>query len=61
MEFLGHDTNYWLELEEQAQKLAVVKWIEEVAKLRAKVSFYESRILEMEEFKNSFLIKPIVK
>lgn len=50
--FLGKDMGYWIELEEQlrahgdktgdAQRL-----IEEIATLRAKVSFYESRIMEM--------------
>lgn len=50
LKYMGHDINYWLELQKKADTLDVVKWLEEVAELRAKVSFYESRIKEMSEF-----------
>ena len=49
--FLGHTVKYWLELEKKARKLDVVKLIEEIAELRGKVSFYESRIDEMNVFR----------
>ena len=51
--YLGHDIKYWSELESKAQELGAVKWLEEIADLRAKVSFYESRIKEMNSFKDS--------
>ena len=51
--FMGHEYGYWAELEERAQKLKVVDWLDEIAQLRAKVSFYESRIEEMDDFKKS--------
>lgn len=49
--FLGHNVDYWLELERQAQALNAERLIDEIAKLRAKVSFYESRVTEMAAFK----------
>jgi len=49
--FLGHTIPYWLELEKKAKQLNVVKLIQEIAKLRGKVSFYESRLEEMNTFK----------
>ena len=48
--YLGHDANYWLELERKAVKLEAVDFLEEIAKLRGKVSYYESRIKEINEF-----------
>lgn len=53
--YLGHTVKYWLELERRAEKLDVTDWIEEVAGLRAKVSFYESRLDQIDTFrKNQF-------
>jgi len=49
---LGHSLEYWIELEKQAKSLDYDKLIEEIARLRAKVSFYESRIEEMNHFAN---------
>lgn len=49
--YLGHGINFWLELKAKAEKLDVIKWLEEIAVLRAKVSFYERRIKEMEDFR----------
>ena len=44
LKFLGHDPKYWLELEKYAKKLDITDFIEEIATLRGKISFYESRI-----------------
>lgn len=51
MEFLGHTIKYWLELEKKARQLNAVKLLEEIAELRGKVSFYESRLDEMDKFR----------
>lgn len=51
-QYMGHSVNYWIELQKKAEKLDAVKWLEEIAELRAKVSFYESRIQEMDNFRN---------
>jgi len=53
MIFLGHPTEYWLELEKKAQELNLVRWLEEIATLRGKVGFYESRISEMNDFRET--------
>lgn len=45
--YMGHDINYWLELEKKAEELGVIDYLEEISKLRGKVSFYESRIEQM--------------
>jgi hypothetical protein len=50
--FLGHTMEYWLELQKKAEELAVTDYIEEIAKLRGKVSFYESRIQQMVEMRD---------
>lgn len=49
--YMGYPTNYWAELQKKAEKLDVVKWLEEIAELRGKVSFYESRLDEIEDFR----------
>ena len=49
--FLGHSVEYWVALESKAETLNVTKLIEEIATLRSKVSFYESRFLEIQQFK----------
>lgn len=48
--FLGKTTEYWLELERQADTLNVPHLIREVASLRSKISFYESRIQDLSTF-----------
>ncbi len=48
--YLGHPIEYWIELQDKADQLGVVKWLEEIAELRGKVSFYESRVKEMNKF-----------
>ena len=49
--FLGHTIQYWIELQKKARQLNVVKLLEEIAELRGKVSFYESRLDEMDDFR----------
>ena len=48
--FLGHTFEYWLELQQIAVKDFKVDLIDEIAILRSKVSFYESRIQELSDF-----------
>jgi hypothetical protein len=50
MDFFGHNTEYWLELERQAKLENKCNLIEEIATLRSKVSFYESRIQQLTDF-----------
>jgi hypothetical protein len=50
-EYLGHNINYWIELQRKAAHLDVVDWLQEIGNLRAKVSFYESRIKQLHDFK----------
>ena len=45
--FLGHSAGYWIELEKKAEILDVADFIQEIADLRGKVNFYESRIRQM--------------
>lgn len=52
--FLGQEIKYWVELQKKAEELGVVDWLKEIAELRAKVGFYESRIKEMDDFKKRF-------
>lgn len=47
--FLGHSISYWTELEKRAERLKVTDYIQEIADLKGKVSFYESRIRQMAE------------
>jgi hypothetical protein len=50
-EFLGHSIGYWLELESLVVQKGVSRLIQEIVDLRSKVSFYESRVEEMERFR----------
>lgn len=59
--FLGHSTTYWIELEKKAQELGVINWLQEVAELRAKVSFYESRLDEINNFRNRNILTNITE
>ena len=52
--YLGQNINYWLELKRKAEELNVVDFIKEIADLRAKVSYYESRIQELNNFSEKF-------
>lgn len=53
-QFFGHPFSYWLELE-RLHEADVPDWhhsanlIEEIARLRGKISFYESRVKDMYE------------
>jgi hypothetical protein len=49
--FLGEPVDYWMELQRHAEDLQVTKLLAEIASLRARVSFYEARIAEMERFR----------
>jgi len=48
--FLGHPISYWVEVQHQIERERAVDFIEEIAFLRAKVSFYEKRITDMSSF-----------
>jgi plasmid maintenance system antidote protein VapI len=47
--YLGHTADYWLELQLRVDILgrSDEKYIKEIAELKGKISFYESRIKEM--------------
>jgi hypothetical protein len=49
--FMGQEISYWSELQNKAERLEVVDYIQEIANLRAKVSFYESRIDAIQNFR----------
>lgn len=56
MQFLGHDPAYWLELQRRFEEiepsnLRRSELFEEIIKLRAKLSAYESRLDEMNEIR----------
>jgi hypothetical protein len=53
-QFMGHDFSYWTELQKRVDDIPnAERLLSEIAVLRAKVSFYESRICEMREFMDS--------
>lgn len=54
-EFLGHPVNYWVELQKQAQKLNLESLLADNASLRSRVSFYEDKLKEMEQFRKFML------
>ena len=45
--FLGRPYEYWIELQYKAEQAGVANYVEEIAALRSKVSYYESRIQEL--------------
>jgi hypothetical protein len=51
--FLGEEYEFWLALKERADRLDATNLIREIAVLRSKVSFYESRIKAMSTFMNN--------
>lgn len=51
--FLGHDIEYWLMLQQKATTFDVVDLIQELATLRGRLNFYESRIEQMMKLKES--------
>lgn len=55
--FMGKPPSYWIELQVQAESLKAVTLIEEIAILRSKVSFYEARLDQMNEFRKCDLFK----
>jgi len=48
--FLGKPFSYWIEVQHQIERERAVDFIEEIAYLRAKVSYYEKRIHDMGVF-----------
>ena len=48
--FLGQSFNFWIEVKEGLDKKGTVELIQEIADLRSKVSFYESRINQLSNF-----------
>lgn len=51
--FLGEDVNFWHALKSRAENLGVVGLIREIAFLRAKVSFYEDRVHQINVFRDT--------
>jgi hypothetical protein len=49
--FLGHDVEYWIELQSMVDKIDGTTLMSENAKLRAKVSYYEQCIKEMNDYR----------
>lgn len=54
--YMGHPMNYWIELEKQAQKLNVMDFIQEIADLRARLSFYDSRLNQIQNLRDKYPI-----
>lgn len=48
--YLEHPPEYWLALQQRAENLQADTLISEIAILRAKISYYESRIHELNNF-----------
>lgn len=48
-EFLGHNIKYWVELQKRADELGVTDYLQEIANLRGKLEFCESRVSQMVE------------
>lgn len=54
--FLGHPVSFWIELKRRADEKLIdgdgySKLLAEIASLRGKVSFYESRVTQLYAFK----------
>lgn len=49
-DFLGKPLSYWIEIDKDLKDKDTSQLINEVCTLRAKVSYYESRINELSEF-----------
>lgn len=59
MNFLGQPIRYWLELKRIHEEKNDEHLIREIADLRSKVSFYESRISELSKFmKENLEVRP---
>ena len=48
--FLGESIQYWIDLKQRVDKERLAPDLREISELRAKVSFYESRIQDMNRF-----------
>lgn len=49
--FMGHEIGYWMELQKWVDINCYDTMIAEIASLRGRVSYYESRVEEMTKFK----------
>lgn len=47
--YLGEEASFWQELKYKSDVLGVTDYIREIAKLRGKLDFYESRIKQMND------------
>lgn len=54
-EFMGKPIKYWVELDKKAKELNLESILTDNAALRSKVSFYEDKIREMEQFRKFML------
>jgi hypothetical protein len=50
-EFMGKPLSYWVELQKKAETLNATDLITDIAKLSAKVRYYEEKLDEMIKFK----------
>lgn len=48
--FYGEPLDFWIELKRQSEEMNFCHLIKEIAELRSKVNFYESRIKELSKF-----------
>jgi len=47
---MGENVSYWMEAKRQIETIEADHLFREIAKLRAKVSFYENRLKELNDF-----------
>jgi hypothetical protein len=48
--FLGKPIDYWFEVDKDLKDRGVQELVSEIATLRAKISYYESRISQLHDF-----------
>jgi hypothetical protein len=51
--FLGESYDYWFELKKRADELGVDHLLRDLAKLSAKVNYYETQIKRLNDFRES--------
>ncbi len=51
-QFLGKPIKYWIELDKNIKEMSYEGLIKELVELRGKISFYESRIQEINNVMN---------
>lgn len=52
--FLGKTISYWVELNKRVEELNVEDLIKELAELHSKVSFYEHKLDQINDFRKHF-------